>query len=80
MTRDENSICSSIMKVATVALLSVVCVLGAIIGAQANYGFGYGDYNYVPIGYGGGFGNNNGGNNGGGFGNGGWRKNHFIIF
>ena len=54
------------MKVATVSLLSIVCLLGVILGIQAN-GYGAGGYSYVPVSpaYGGG--------GGGGWGNGGFR-------
>lgn len=55
------------MKVATMSLLSIVCLMGAIIGIQANYGGGY-SYMPVPYGYGG------SGGGGGGWGNGGFRK------
>jgi hypothetical protein len=53
------------MKVATISLLSIVCLLGAFLGIEAN-GYG-GGYSYVPVspGYNGG--------GGGGFGNGGFR-------
>lgn len=50
------------------SLVSVVCLLGVIMGTQAN-GYG-GGYTYMPIGYGGGY----GGGGGGGWGNGAFRK------
>merc|ERR1711860_406047 len=52
----------STMKVATMSLISMVCVLGIVLGIQAA-GYGGGAANY---GYGGGY----GGGSGGGLGNG----------
>ncbi|KAL4219330.1 hypothetical protein ACF0H5_021910 [Mactra antiquata] len=56
----------STMKVATMSLLSIVCLIGVILGVQANYGGGY-NYMPVPYGYGGGYGGNSGGFGNGGF-------------
>lgn len=60
------------MRVATISLVSVVCLLGVILGIHANGYGGYGGgYAYMPVGYGGGYG-------GGGWGNGALRK--YTVF
>jgi len=58
------------MRVATISLVSVVCLLGVILGIDANGYGGGGGFAYMPAAYGGGY----GGGGGGGIGNGGLRK------